>query len=56
MGKRSLVVAGSVGALAMVLATGWYFGARHGDGPLGESGLGNQLCVPVGQAKDVTIG
>ncbi|TDD60257.1 hypothetical protein E1263_11580 [Kribbella antibiotica] len=48
--------------LAIVLSVGllaagvWFFGIRHGDGPLGESGLGNQLCFPVGESESATIG
>jgi hypothetical protein len=53
--RRSLIAAGVAGVV-VVAATGWYFGARQGDGPLGESGLGNKLCLPVGEAKDVTVG
>ncbi|MEV8372759.1 hypothetical protein AB0P21_08470 [Kribbella sp. NPDC056861] len=56
--RRSLIAAVAAGVLSVgvVAAGGWYYGVRHGDGPLGESGLGNQLCLPVGEAKDVTVG
>lgn len=40
----------------MAAAGVWYFGVRHTDGPLGQSGLGNKLCMPVGNSDSVTIG
>ncbi|GAB3928110.1 hypothetical protein GCM10029976_025310 [Kribbella albertanoniae] len=41
----------------MLVATGvWFLGIRHGDGPLGESGLGTTLCMPVGESESATVG
>ncbi|MFI5728776.1 hypothetical protein ACIA49_01570 [Kribbella sp. NPDC051587] len=53
MRTRILGVGVAVGAL---LVAGWFFGVRHGDGPLGESGLGDKLCFPVGTSETATIG
>ncbi|MFB6726491.1 hypothetical protein ACFCV3_40350 [Kribbella sp. NPDC056345] len=40
----------------LVAAVGWFFGVRHGDGPLGDSGLGDKVCVQAGQSADGTVG
>ncbi|MFK4088193.1 hypothetical protein ACI2LF_29040 [Kribbella sp. NPDC020789] len=44
------------GVVLLVVAVGWVFGVRHGDGPLGEGQLGSRLCFPVGQSEVATLG
>ncbi len=47
----------SVGLPVLLIAAGgWFFGVRHGDGPLGDSELGDMLCAPVGQSVDAAVG
>ncbi|MFF1817781.1 hypothetical protein ACFVWG_10835 [Kribbella sp. NPDC058245] len=40
---------------ALLATAGWFFGVRHGDGPLGESALGDELCFPVGTSETATV-
>jgi hypothetical protein len=52
--RTRILVGVLVGAL--VATAGWFFGLRHGNGPLGESALGDELCFPVGTSETATIG